>query len=197
MRFGISSPYLLVFAVFLACSIASAAPTVPADEMTVTARRVEENLQDVPIAVSSFSQNLIQERNMFSLDDLALYTPSLSFSSAFGRQPGSDRATMRGITTILNGAGNASAIATFVDGVFIGATLAFRFGTQGDGRPPRSVAGPVALSGGVVLVTRTRRVGRQVGMGAVGFFVERNPQQQAGPGQVGRMHDRVDFFLIE
>jgi outer membrane receptor protein involved in Fe transport len=98
------------------------AQKIPDEELTVTARRVEENLQDVPIAVSAFSQKGIQQLNLQSLDEISRYTPSLSFTSAFGRQPGSDRATMRGITTILNGAGNASAIATFVDGVYIGGT---------------------------------------------------------------------------
>ncbi|MGI9343606.1 MAG: TonB-dependent receptor [Gammaproteobacteria bacterium] len=113
----------IAIAVLAATSVTSGhAQTLPNEEVVVTARRVEENLQDVPIAVSAFNQNTLQMLNLQDLDQIALFTPSLSYTSAFGRQPGSDRATMRGITTILNGAGNASAIATFVDGVFIGGT---------------------------------------------------------------------------
>lgn len=124
MRFvrGLHCAMSIVGLVSLASISAGFAQVLPDEEMIVTARRVEENMQEVPIAISAFEQENIIQRNMFNLDDVAMYTPSLSYTSAFGRQPGSDRATMRGITTILNGAGNASAIATFVDGVYIGGT---------------------------------------------------------------------------
>jgi outer membrane receptor protein involved in Fe transport len=90
------------------------------EEITVTARKVEESLQEVPIAVSPFTAKKIQELNLRSTDDLALFTPGLSFTSAFGRQPGSDRPAVRGISTIQNGVGNSSAMAYFIDGVYLG-----------------------------------------------------------------------------
>ncbi len=90
------------------------------EEIVVSARRVEENVLDVPIAVSPFSQETINKLNLRSTDDIALFTPGFSFTPAFGRQPGSDRPTIRGISTILNGIGNASAVAYFVDGVYLG-----------------------------------------------------------------------------
>ncbi len=92
------------------------------DEIVVTARKVEENLQDVPIAVSPFNSETIKELNLQNLDQLALFTPGLSFNSAFGRQSGSDRPAVRGIATIVNGIGNSSSMAYFVDGVYQGGT---------------------------------------------------------------------------
>lgn len=90
------------------------------EEIVVTARKIEENVQTIPISVSPFTAERIRELNLKNLDDIALYTPGLSFTSAFGRQAGSDRATMRGVTTILNGVGNSSAIAYFIDGIYLG-----------------------------------------------------------------------------
>jgi iron complex outermembrane receptor protein len=90
------------------------------EEITVSARRVEENVLDVPIAVSPFSQETIRQLNLQSVDDIALFTPGFSFTSAFGRQPGSDRPAIRGISTILNGIANASAVGYFIDGVYVG-----------------------------------------------------------------------------
>ena len=84
------------------------------DEITVSARRVEENLQDVPLSVTPFTSETIEQLDLQSLDDIALFTPGFSFNSAFGRQPGSDRPTMRGITTVQNGIANAAAVSYFV-----------------------------------------------------------------------------------
>lgn len=90
------------------------------DEITVTARRTEENLQDLPVSVTPFTSETIEQLNLQSIDDIALFTPGFSFNSAFGRQPGSDRPTMRGISTVQNGIANASAVSYFVDGVYLG-----------------------------------------------------------------------------
>jgi iron complex outermembrane receptor protein len=55
----------------------------PAD-IIVTARRVEERLQDVPISITVFNQAQIDNRNVTSGSDLATYTPSLSANTRFG-----------------------------------------------------------------------------------------------------------------
>jgi len=89
------------------------------EEIIVTARKREENLQDVPISISPFSADKIEDLGLKSLVDIAMFTPSFSMTNAFGRQSGSDRPEMRGITTIVNGIGNASAVAYFVDGIYI------------------------------------------------------------------------------
>lgn len=102
----------------------AAAPTGAAlaavDEIVVTTRKVEEELKDVPVAVSAFTGDTIAELNLKSIDELAKFTPSFSFTSAFGRQPGSDRPAMRGVTTVVNGIANSSAVGYFVDGVYLG-----------------------------------------------------------------------------
>lgn len=54
------------------------------NEIIVTARRVEERLQDVPISITVFNQQQISERNVVTASDLAIYTPSLSSTPQFG-----------------------------------------------------------------------------------------------------------------
>lgn len=59
------------------------------DAIVVTARRVEENLQDVPISITVFNQQQIDNRNIVNAADLAIYTPSLSLNSRFGPEKAS------------------------------------------------------------------------------------------------------------
>jgi len=53
-------------------------------EVIVTARRVEERLQDVPISITAFSQEQLTERNVATGSDLATYTPSLQSNTRYG-----------------------------------------------------------------------------------------------------------------
>ncbi len=53
-------------------------------EIVVTARRVEERLQDVPISITVFNEAQLEDRNVTSVQDLATYTPSLSAPGTFG-----------------------------------------------------------------------------------------------------------------
>lgn len=52
----------------------------------VTARRVEERLQDVPMSISVYSQAELSDRNILSANDLATYAPALSVSNQFGSE---------------------------------------------------------------------------------------------------------------
>jgi len=65
-----------------------------ADDIVVTARRVEERLQDVPISITVFSQEQLANRNIVTSGDLATYTPSLSVNNRYG--PEKATFTLRG-----------------------------------------------------------------------------------------------------
>jgi len=54
----------------------------------VTARRLEERLQDVPISITVFDQEQLDKRNIVNPMDLATYTPSLSTYQRFGPEKG-------------------------------------------------------------------------------------------------------------
>jgi len=80
-------------------------PAFAADEeddatIVVTARRIEENVQDVSIAVTVFNPQQIADRNIVNSADLAVYTPSLSMNSKFGPEKASF--AIRGFSQDLN-----------------------------------------------------------------------------------------------
>lgn len=84
------------------------------EEIVVTARKREENLQEIPIAVTAFGSELIEDLNMTSPKDVANFTPGFSYNQGFGRHQ-LNRPVIRGQSNIL-GVPNAS---FFVDGAFV------------------------------------------------------------------------------
>ena len=53
-------------------------------DIIVTARRVEEKLQDVPISITVFNGEQLSKRNIAVATDLVTYTPSLSVNQRYG-----------------------------------------------------------------------------------------------------------------
>jgi len=110
---------LLSFAVAAALGQVSTSASAQAlEEVIVTARKTEESLQSAPVAVSAFTARTIEERGLTTIDELARFTPGLSFSQAFGRT--TDRPVIRGQSNVLAGVqfGVESGTAYFVDGVY-------------------------------------------------------------------------------
>ncbi|MFW5661089.1 MAG: TonB-dependent receptor plug domain-containing protein, partial [Oceanicaulis sp.] len=71
------------------------------DVITITARRREEGLLEAPVAVSAFGEDDIRKLGIESVDDVARFTPGLSFSAAFGRT--TERPVVRGQSNVLAG----------------------------------------------------------------------------------------------
>ena len=130
-RFGDSLVLLVTCASLAAALAAQAAASVPVAatawapvaEIVVTARKREENILDVPVAVTAFAAGDIESLGLTDLADIARFTPGFVLNSATGRQPASYRPVFRGVTTVRNGVANANAGNTFVDGVYVGAAL--------------------------------------------------------------------------
>jgi len=59
------------------------------DAIIVTARRMEENLQDVPISITVLNQSELTNRNITSAQDLGTFVPSLSTNANFGPEKSS------------------------------------------------------------------------------------------------------------
>jgi iron complex outermembrane receptor protein len=80
------------WSVLLATTTLSFGVIVPAfaeediNEIIVTARRMEERLQDVPISITVFNQQQLEDRNIVNPQDLAAYVPSLSANTNFGSE---------------------------------------------------------------------------------------------------------------
>ncbi len=124
MLIVISTSIAAALAVQAATAVPVAAP-IRADmaEIVVTARKREENILDVPVAVTAFSARSIESLGLTNLSEIARFTPGFALNSATGRQPASYRPVIRGVTTVRNGVTNANAGNTFVDGIYVGSAL--------------------------------------------------------------------------
>lgn len=108
----------------LLLSISLALPAAePIPEVVVTARKRSESLISVPIAATVFSTGQLESPSIVSLTDIARFTPGLAMNSPVGRQAVSYKPVFRGVTTVRNGIANASAGATFIDGVYVSGGL--------------------------------------------------------------------------
>ena len=101
-------------------------------DIIVTARRVEERLQDVPISITVLNQQQLTNRNVVNSTDLATYTPSLAANSNFGQEN-----TSFAIRGFVQDAGTPPSV-----GVYFADVVAPRGPTQGtqagDGAGPGS-----------------------------------------------------------
>ncbi|MBX3484118.1 TonB-dependent receptor [Phenylobacterium sp.] len=71
-----------------AASNAQARGEAQLDEVVVTARRVAENLQEVPVAVTAISGEAVKERGIVSTTDVMFAAPSVQMTTTFGRLSG-------------------------------------------------------------------------------------------------------------
>lgn len=84
--------------------------------VTVTAQKREQNIQDVPISISAYGADFIEDSGVENISDIALYSPNFTLSSS--TQKGNVRLAIRGVTSVGN-AGIEPAVGVFVDGVYI------------------------------------------------------------------------------
>jgi outer membrane receptor protein involved in Fe transport len=93
------------------------------EEVTVTARKVSERLQDVPIAITAFTADGIVEAGLTDLNDIARFTPGVNFENQFGRRDTTFNTSIRGVSSVSAGALSFKPFANFVDGVYVRGSL--------------------------------------------------------------------------
>ena len=119
---GILACPILIFGA--AASIAPVHAATPADsddrleEVVVTAQRRSENLQNVPVSVTAFSESVIRDAGIRSTSDLLLLTPNVTFDQSF--TVGNSLMAIRGIQQVNNA---DPPVAFVVDGVPEGGIL--------------------------------------------------------------------------
>ena len=152
---------------FAISAVLSAASSTAAEESTrppegtreiiVTARKTQERLLDVPLSISAFVSDDLQERGARDVYDLAHATPGFSFErlNRYGVQGGVSRPVIRGMSNIL-GDGNAS---VFVDGIlYSDSILSFPFDIVDRVEiikgPQAALFGRATFAGAINLVTK-------------------------------------------
>ena len=126
------------------------------EEITVTARKTAESLQDVPLSITAFDADTIREARIRNLEDVAALTPGLSLFNPLGEFLPTP--TIRGIAqTDIFGQPNA---AVFVDGVFVSARESLNFNFIDVERievvkgPQSALYGRNAFSGAINYITK-------------------------------------------
>ncbi|MEA1676299.1 TonB-dependent receptor [Nitrospirillum sp. BR 11163] len=94
------------------------------EEIVVTAQRRAEKLQDVPVTVTAFGAEEIEQARIREVDDIASRTPGLDFDAFPASQP---RITVRGIGSSDRGAAGDPSSAVFLDEIYLGRPAAVAF----------------------------------------------------------------------
>ncbi|MEH6571473.1 MAG: TonB-dependent receptor plug domain-containing protein, partial [Halioglobus sp.] len=97
---------------------AAAEGVVELEEVIVTANRREENLQEVAISVSAFTDEFFKNSGTTSLKQLDQYTPNFKITPVTDTRSTSIR--IRGIGSIGSNAGIDPSVGVFIDGVYQG-----------------------------------------------------------------------------
>ncbi len=87
------------------------------DEIVVTSQRVEQNLQDVPLAVSALTDTQLEASGAINLEDLTQLVPSLNFRK--GTTNANSAVFLRGVGTISFSIAAEPSVSTVVDGVVL------------------------------------------------------------------------------
>ena len=158
----------LLFLAYPAQSQESSASII--EEIIVTSQRTEESLQDVPIAVTALTGDMLEDMQIESGSDLQLVTPSLSFQGADAR---GGAFNIRGITNLAVSATAESGVEIHVNDLPVGST------TMQDGEfldlerievlrgPQGTLYGKNSVGGAINLITARPVFGESLGKASV------------------------------
>ncbi|MDZ7588796.1 MAG: TonB-dependent receptor [Parasphingorhabdus sp.] len=98
--------------------LASATPALAQiEEIVVTAQKVEQNVQDVPIAITAISGDRLAEAGVNSLENIGDLVPSVSFRK--GTTSANSAIVLRGVGTISFSIAAEPSVSTVVDGIVL------------------------------------------------------------------------------
>lgn len=86
------------------------------DDIIVTAQKREQNLQDVPIVVTTLSEALLEDAGVRDIKDLQILTPGLIVTSTSNESVTTAR--IRGVGTVADNPGIESSVGIVIDGVY-------------------------------------------------------------------------------
>jgi len=91
------------------------------EEMTVTARKLEESLQDAPISITAYSGDGLEARGITNIGEIAPFVPNLSFQNnpSFGGAGNTAAIYIRGIGQKEFLPTTEPGVGLYVDGVYI------------------------------------------------------------------------------
>nr|WP_314188075.1 TonB-dependent receptor [uncultured Brevundimonas sp.] len=121
LRTTVSAPAVLgavVGAAVMGFAGVAAAQEAPAsvDDIIVTAQKREQSLQDVPIVVTTLSQEVLDGAGVQDIKDLQILTPGMTVTST--QSEASTTVRIRGAGTVGDNPGLESSVGVVIDGVY-------------------------------------------------------------------------------
>src|SRR5690606_34711490 len=155
--------------------VAAVEETDGGNAILVTARRREESLQDTPIAISAFSAETLEQRQIVQTSDLERITPSLQFKPA-GQLSGNTAASVvfiRGIGQLDPTAAVDPGVGVYIDEVYVGRSVGgtLEFGDIASVEvlrgPQGTLFGRNTIGGAILVRTREPEIGEFSGRARV------------------------------
>jgi len=121
------------FAAILSLLCVPLAPVVLAqsgavlEEVIVSARKRDENIQSTPIAITAITGASIDESKLFTVSDIEQKAPNLTFSAANNGSSGSLQAFQRGIGQFDSSLTTDPGVGLYLDGVYLARTVGSNF----------------------------------------------------------------------
>ncbi|NIB38380.1 TonB-dependent receptor [Pseudomaricurvus alkylphenolicus] len=98
-------------------AVADSADSFMLEEIVVTAQKRAESVQDIPIAVSAFGGDFVQESGITNVGDLTAHAPGLNGNAYSNTE---SVFTVRGVGTAAFGIGVDSSVGVFIDDIALG-----------------------------------------------------------------------------
>lgn len=181
----------------LAQEVAEVAEGAESGDILVTARRVEESLQDIPVAITAFDAEELQRRSITELEDVALQTPGLVFEDF--SNGGFGTPTIRGATQFSITALEQN-VSVFLDGIYLPRQYAFDVGAMNLERievvkgPQSALYGANAFAGAINYVS-TKRSLTEISASGLVEFSENGGFDAAGKFSIPVVEDRLAVRL--
>jgi iron complex outermembrane receptor protein len=179
------------------------------EEVVVTARKREENLQTTPVAISALTAESIERNRIVRIDDLQKVSPSLVIYANPGHM-GTPTFAIRGISASDFIPTNENPVGVYVDGVYIARPIGALFSLSDLERvevlrgPQGTLNGRNATAGSIALYTKGPAdkfgVQQKVSYGTFNDLVSRTTVDTGQIGKTGLsarfayMHHQVDGY---
>ena len=176
MKFGAISVGLFMC---MASGLASAQEAAALDEVQVTARRVVEDLQVVPVAIKAITTADLEKQGIKDVRDIANFTPNLTFTTE-----NSGRNTVPSIRGIglIDARGFDNPVGVFIDGIFV------------SGRSSNNVSMLDLERVEVIKGPQSALYGRNTFSGAINYVTRATPKEFAAKAEAAVGTDRLWRF---
>ncbi|WP_243453553.1 TonB-dependent receptor, partial [Polymorphobacter multimanifer] len=133
-----------------------------ADEIVITAQKIEQRLVDVPVTVTAYSGRTLRELGVTQFDQLSAYVPGLNVQEQSPNNPGF---VIRGITSDSGSSQGSPAVTVYLNGIDVSRSRGSYFDLYDLERvevvkgPQSTLFGTAAAIGVVSVITNKARPG--------------------------------------